>query len=339
MYDDGLTDSTTIEDALNNGQTLLPFNETYYNKTVTKYTSADGQTTFNAEYKVNQVKVIHNGVNLTTDEFVAVDGQTVVLLNAAQSGDNIVIESYYIGDYYGSVYGDLFEDGVISGLEITTSPNLTGTFTEGVLYNDGVRQDVMSKSHIFTASKDTYVDVQSNGDFLYNEVDNGASEPSIVDGNMRIAKVITDVDNISGIDDMRNIISKPLTNQISQDVYFNGNSIIQSSYIQTDNVLVPDATTHIIDYSQGSVHDISCPPSSSMTIELSGFPAGKASEFTLFITDGGQSSITWPQSTLFEGGLKPGLSSNGLDILKCIVDKDGYLFVILAGTSFSTLVV
>jgi hypothetical protein len=83
-------------------------------------------------------------------------------------------------------------DFVASGGVIAQSAGLTGTFSNIVYYIDGIRYTKSSVANkAYTASKDTYVDIDSSGNVTYNEVANGASAPSLSAGNIRLAKVVT----------------------------------------------------------------------------------------------------------------------------------------------------
>lgn len=96
-------------------------------------------------------------------------------------------------------------DFVQSGLIWTLVSGLNGTMTAGVAYiADG--SNLMQRitpaqiaSRAFTASKDTYVDLGSDGTIYYNEVANGATAPSLSSNRMRIAVVVTSGSAITAI--------------------------------------------------------------------------------------------------------------------------------------------
>lgn len=75
-------------------------------------------------------------------------------------------------------------------------------------------------SNTYTASKDTYVDMDSSGAVTYTEVANGAGEPTLVGGWFRLAKVVTDVDNVTSVDE-RNL---PFT-LVGRDVVADGTKL------------------------------------------------------------------------------------------------------------------
>jgi len=75
---------------------------------------------------------------------------------------------------------------------------LTATITAGVAYISGKRVSISSiVSHPFTASKDTYVDIDSNGTIYYDEKTSGATAPTLPSGRMRLACVKTDANKIT----------------------------------------------------------------------------------------------------------------------------------------------
>lgn len=96
-------------------------------------------------------------------------------------------------------------DFVQSGLIWTLVSGLNGTMTAGVAYiADGsnyMQRLVVAQivSRAFTASKDTYVDLGSDGTIYYSEVANGATAPSLSSNRMRIALVITNGSTITAI--------------------------------------------------------------------------------------------------------------------------------------------
>jgi len=103
--------------------------------------------------------------------------------------------------------------GVVSGLTIATSVDLDSIITAGLIYVDEKRFDFEATPKTFTASKDTYVDIDDDGAPVYTEVTLGAGAPVITSPNERIAKVVTDADNITSVEDLRTIIDPVLDTQ------------------------------------------------------------------------------------------------------------------------------
>lgn len=84
-------------------------------------------------------------------------------------------------------------DFCVSGGIFPTSANLTSIMTALVCYVDGKRISISATSKSFTASKDTYVDVNPSGSgaLVYTEVANGAAAPALLAGYYRLNKVVT----------------------------------------------------------------------------------------------------------------------------------------------------
>lgn len=70
--------------------------------------------------------------------------------------------------------------------------------TSGVVYISGVRLTVAAVSaRSFTASKDTYIDVNGSGVQVYTEVTNNAASPALSAGSIRIGIIITGATTIA----------------------------------------------------------------------------------------------------------------------------------------------
>lgn len=114
------------------------------------------------------------------------------------------------------------EPFVASGLLPQTAASLTSNITagEGFAPDDAssrlvrVVQD-SAQSHDYNSEKDTYVylhpyqDIHGGDDgfFHFEEVDNGAGEPSQPDSTLKLAKVVTSVTEITSVEDLRNTSS------------------------------------------------------------------------------------------------------------------------------------
>ena len=89
---------------------------------------------------------------------------------------------------------------VASGCTWSIVSGLQGTMTSGVVYANGIRVAVGGVgSHNFTASQDTYVDVDYNGNVYYLPVANNAASPALTANAVRVAKVITNGTAISSV--------------------------------------------------------------------------------------------------------------------------------------------
>lgn len=81
---------------------------------------------------------------------------------------------------------------VQSGVVWSTVSGLAGTMSGGTIYYNGTPVTVNSvASHTFTASKDTYIDVDNNGNVTYQAVTNNAASASLTANSVRVAIVIT----------------------------------------------------------------------------------------------------------------------------------------------------
>lgn len=81
---------------------------------------------------------------------------------------------------------------VASGCVWSVVSGLGGTMSGGTIYYGGTPVTVNSvASHTFTASKDTYVDVDRNGNVTYQPVTNNSASPSITANSIRVGIVIT----------------------------------------------------------------------------------------------------------------------------------------------------
>jgi hypothetical protein len=96
--------------------------------------------------------------------------------------------------------------GVVNGLTIATSANLNSTVLAGTVYVNFLRFDIQDTAKLFTASKDTYVDMDETGTVIYTEVVNGATAPTLTSPNERIAKVVTSATAVTSVTDLRTIV-------------------------------------------------------------------------------------------------------------------------------------
>lgn len=72
------------------------------------------------------------------------------------------------------------------------------SMTAGVVYLSGRRVPVaLVTARLFTASKDTYIDVDNTGTITYTEVTNNAASPALTAGSIRIGIIVTGASNIA----------------------------------------------------------------------------------------------------------------------------------------------
>ncbi len=93
---------------------------------------------------------------------------------------------------------------VTSGLEPATDAGLTSNISAGVAYVNGFRCSKSATANTYTASRDTYVDLDQTCTFQFTEVSNGAAEPIVAANSARLSLVVTDGDNITTVTDQAN---------------------------------------------------------------------------------------------------------------------------------------
>lgn len=154
-------------------------------------------------------------------------------LNGNIDGNNIASSSVTFAKLAGSIpatkmddSGNLekfidesIDDHVVSGLVWSISSGLIGTMTSGFIRYNGVRYSASAiASKTFTANKDTYVDIKTDGTPAYVEVANGATTGMNLTANsVRVAKVVT---GGAGITSITAIGTDPLGNFIAPSPQF-----------------------------------------------------------------------------------------------------------------------
>lgn len=99
-----------------------------------------------------------------------------------------------------TIRSEIISDFIASGGVVAQSAGLVGTFTDIVYYISGIRYTATSVANkTYTASKDTYVDINSSGTPIYPEVANGAASPALTAGYIRVAKVVTNGSAITSV--------------------------------------------------------------------------------------------------------------------------------------------
>ncbi|PPH13312.1 hypothetical protein C5C71_01825 [Rathayibacter sp. AY1C1] len=94
---------------------------------------------------------------------------------------------------------------VASGLIWSPTSGLNGTMTSGVAYVAGKRLPVPAvASYGFTASRDTYVYVDSTGNVQYNPQALGTARPATPANNVLVSKVTTSAGAVTAVSDQRN---------------------------------------------------------------------------------------------------------------------------------------
>jgi hypothetical protein len=151
-------------------------------------------TSFSSAY--NEINGNLEDVNLLAD--------TLTERVFADSANPVVRDSELIGNM------------TYTGMLPPTSTTLVSITTAGTSYVNGYRVVTDATSKTYTASKDTYVYIDINGAFQYEEVANGAAAPTTPANSLLLAKVVTDSDNVTSVTDLRQLT--PLNLRIYQDV-------------------------------------------------------------------------------------------------------------------------
>lgn len=115
-------------------------------------------------------------VSGTTGTFsgnVSENGQTLQTIRSETSFDYVASGCVWSGDAYGSTRN--------------------ASMTAGAVYIGGKRVAVsLVTARSFTASKDTYIDVDNAGTITYNEVNNNAASPALAANSIRLGIIVTD---------------------------------------------------------------------------------------------------------------------------------------------------
>ena len=136
------------------------------------------------------VVTVANGASSITNSNIT-DGRSQSYM--ASSGDN--------GTSLQQIRSENTFDFVASGCVWTADSagsTLNGSMTAGVVYIGGKRVTVsLVTAHAFTASKDTYVDVDNTGTLHYTEATNNAASAALTSGYLRLAIVVTGASSIA----------------------------------------------------------------------------------------------------------------------------------------------
>jgi len=161
--------------------------------TYTTISSDAGVTTQALNDRYSELKTVING-NLNSEN---IQDASIASSDIAISANPLKRDGENIGEY------------VYSGGTIATSASLSSTITAMVAYikndADGYlhRVATAATNKTFTASKDTYVYCDYAGAFIYQEVANGAGQPSDPANSIILAKVVTDGTTVAAVTDKR----------------------------------------------------------------------------------------------------------------------------------------
>ena len=135
-------------------------------RTITEFTATAGQTTFTPpSYTPGFINVYRNGALLSTTDYTATNGTTVVLGSAASAGDLVTIESFYVSSVLnalpqtgGTLSGSLVVNGATGQNPLIVQNNTTEAMRVDSSGNVGIgangtgqRLFVDSGSYLWTA--------------------------------------------------------------------------------------------------------------------------------------------------------------------------------------------
>jgi hypothetical protein len=134
------------------------------------------------------------------------------VINGNISTDNLAMGGVTVDKLEQSInpetrFQEGFSEGVFSGLIPNPTSgwsNRNADIVSGTAYIRGKRVQTSTQiAHTFGVSKDTYIDIDKNGNFAYQEVSNGATEPAVTANSIRVMKIVTDATKITGWYDRR----------------------------------------------------------------------------------------------------------------------------------------
>lgn len=102
-----------------------------------------------------------------------------------QSGNDIAIDPVYRNEGFQGF------DYVATGLVSTTSSGLTAAISAGTYYIAGKRYTYAGGTKLLTASKDSYLDINTAGTITEVTATIGAASPALTANSVRIAKILT----------------------------------------------------------------------------------------------------------------------------------------------------
>ena len=119
-------------------------------RTVTEFTATLAQTIFTVpSYTVGYITVYRNGVRLGTADYTATSGTNVILGTAANTGDLITTESFYVSSVLnaipavaGAITSSYILDGAVGTAEIASGVTLSSPNTSGNLNFSGTAQRI-----------------------------------------------------------------------------------------------------------------------------------------------------------------------------------------------------
>lgn len=192
---------------------------------------------------------------ITVDAFYSPDSVTIAhletfrsaVVNGINNADGGLIQARTITPEKMTENADVtifrdeaFNDFVYTGLLMPTSASLTSTTTAGTAYIAGQRVKKDATANTYTATKFTYVDLDSNGTYKYTEVTPDVA-PAVAAGTVRLARVESNSSAVVAVTDLR-IQSITLENR-QADNYRTG-MYMRGSNTTEDNVWIMPGITY-----------------------------------------------------------------------------------------------
>lgn len=136
--------------------------------------------------------------NGQTGDATPISANFTAIAQAVQSFDGSQIAATtVVGSALNSAINPITRDNLIvrnfvsSGCIWTTVSGLQGTMSSGTLFINGNMVTVNGVvSNSFTASNDTYIDIDYNGNIYYQAVSNNVASPAITANSVRVAVVV-----------------------------------------------------------------------------------------------------------------------------------------------------
>ena len=187
---------------------------------------------------------------ITVDNFLSPDDVTIShleqfrtsVVNAINNADGGLLQARTVTPEKLTKNADVtifrdeaFNDWIFSGFIIPTSASLISTTPIGTAYVGGQRIEKDATIHTYTASKWTWVDLKSDGTYVYTEGTIGDADPAIANNTVRLARVSSDGTTINAIRDDR-ILSITLENR--QADFYRKSLQMRGSNATTDVVQV-----------------------------------------------------------------------------------------------------
>lgn len=187
---------------------------------------------------------------ITVDNFISPDDVTIdhleqfrsSVVNAINAADGGLIQYRTITPDKLTENADVtvfrreaYNDWIYTGFIIPTSASLTAITPIGTAYVDGQRVVKDATSHLYTASKWTFVDLGNDGTYTYTEANIGDADPVIASKTIRIGRVSSDGTKIAAFRDDRRLA---LTLDNTQEDYYRKGLYMRGSDTTTDVVQI-----------------------------------------------------------------------------------------------------